>query len=265
MKAACCRVATELRRSLLVLLDFIYPRACSLCDRELWIWQEGPGAFRYLCADCGRRLATIEAPICGVCGRPLGSGRGDDLRCQACRRRRPALGICWMRSGFYLKGGARELLHRFKYDGATWLAGDLADLMGRCISMAEPAVRSRWDLLVPVPLHPRRQRKRGFNQAELLARGLAREWGMELATGVVRRHQSTETQALLSAAGRRLNVQRAFSVRSSKAIAGKRVLLVDDVTTTGATLTAVARVLQRLPEAERPRRIGAITFARGGF
>jgi ComF family protein len=168
-----------------------------------------------------------------------------------------------MRSGFFLKGGARDLLHRFKYDGEIWLAGDIGDLIRRQI---EPELDpAGWDVLLPTPLHSRRLKKRGFNQAEEMARALSRAWGIPVLKGAVRRDRMTEKQALLTAAGRRRNVVGAFRVRSPRGLAGKRILLVDDVTTTGATLGELASVLRRLPRDQRPLEIGAVTFARGGF
>jgi ComF family protein len=148
------------------------------------------------------------------------------------------------------------VLHQLKYAGRRRSAGRLAETL-----LEEPAVRAlvaTSDVLVPVPLHPRRLRERGFNQSALLAREIARRTGKATCPDALRRRLDTVPQAGLSAAARRRNVRDAFAVQRRAAVAGRTVVLVDDVLTTGATALACAR---RLGEAGA-REVRLLTVAR---
>lgn len=140
--------------------------------------------------------------------------------------------------GFY-EGTLRTLIHLFKYSGMKPLAEPLGVLLDRVLP---PELE--FDAVVPVPLHWRKKWSRGFNQAELLARHVARQRHIPVLNAL-RRKRSTATQAGLANAGRRRNVAGAFTERSARAIRGKRILLIDDVMTTGATANACAGVLKR--------------------
>ncbi|HVO98148.1 MAG TPA: ComF family protein [Bryobacteraceae bacterium] len=133
----------------------------------------------------------------------------------------------------------RELIHLFKYSSVRTLAKPLGSLAARAIPREHG-----FDVIVPMPLYWTKRWKRGFNQSELLAREIARRWGAPVKN-MVRRVKNTSTQAGLSNAKRRLNVRGAFSMRKGAGIKGLRVLLVDDVLTTGATASACAAVLKR--------------------
>jgi competence protein ComFC len=140
--------------------------------------------------------------------------------------------------GFY-EGPLRTLIHLFKYSGMKPLARTLAGHLDRAISVDE-----RYDAVVPVPLHWRKKWQRGFNQSELLARHVAKRRGVPLLNAL-RRRRSTAVQASLAIAGRRRNVAGAFQAKPDAALAGKRILLIDDVMTTGATASACAAALKR--------------------
>ena len=137
------------------------------------------------------------------------------------------------------EGSLRELIHLFKYTGVRPLAGTF----GRFLIQALPR-DAGFDVIVPMPLHWFKRWRRGFNQAEVLAREVGKKWGVPVRN-LVRRRKATRPQAGLTNAKRRANVQGAFHIRRGRPLAGMRVLLVDDVVTTGATASACARVLKR--------------------
>jgi ComF family protein len=142
------------------------------------------------------------------------------------------------------EGALRSLIHLFKYSGMRPLAKPLAEYLARSIPVDE-----RFDAVVPVPLYWRRKWERGYNQAELLARFIAKRRGIPVLN-ILRRKRATATQAGLASAGRRRNVAGAFALRSSRFgkdqnVVGKKILLIDDVMTTGATASACASVLKR--------------------
>jgi ComF family protein len=140
----------------------------------------------------------------------------------------------------------------FKYSGMRPLAGKLSGLLERALPIDD-----RYDFIVPVPLHWRRRWRRGFNQAELLARGIAKHRGIPLVSAL-RRGKATVDQAALTSAGRRRNVVGAFQPRKGIEIQGKRILLIDDVFTTGATASACALALKRAGAAS----VSLLTLAR---
>ncbi len=150
-----------------------------------------------------------------------------------------------------------ELIHRYKYQRAFWFEPLLADWL---VEAAAPELRKEnWDLIVPIPLYPARQREREFNQAERMARRLAAATGLKLASRAVRRVRPTATQTMLNRDERRDNMRRAFAVRLAGAIEGKRVVLIDDVLTTGATTSACAQALRQAGAAD----VCVWTVARG--
>ncbi len=218
---------------------------CAACSRVLDEPSRGP-----VCARCWATIVPFVPPLCTRCGDPLHSWRTIGIAselCVRCRRRSSALSAC--RAIGPYEGPLRALLHALKYDGRRSLALPLARLMRQhCEHVFESA-----DLLVPVPLHRRRHRKRGFNQAEELARRL----GLPVAL-VLRRTRATPSQTDLPAARRHANVRDAFALRRRARVGGLRVVLVDDVCTTGATLEACARALRAAGAAD----VRAVTAAR---
>jgi ComF family protein len=150
----------------------------------------------------------------------------------------------------------REAIHAFKFGGRRGLADPLGDLLAGLGLSALPGAGP--DLLVPVPLHRRRERERGYNQALLVARRLERAWGVPVAADALVRLTATAPQADLDARARRRNVRGAFGVVRAPAIAGRHIVLVDDVLTTGATASECARILSRAGASA----VGVLTIAR---
>ena len=204
-----------------VALDLAFPASCALCDAG--------GAL--LCDACAAALPRADGSRCTRCWMPV---RGASV-CQHCIDVPPAFAS--IRAACVMDAGARRLAHELKYDGMTSLAEPMALLMGTLADTRDV------DLVVPVPLHARRERSRGYNQAHELARRLADTLHIECDGRAMRRTRDTEPLAkTMHRDERRAIVAAAFAARRER-VEGRRVLLVDDVVTTGATLDACASAL----------------------
>ncbi len=198
----------------------------------------------------------IEEPKCPVCGAPFLSETVPAHLCGRCIKRRPPFkrARSW---GIYDKA-LRDAVREFKFHARHGLCRPLADLLGEVYDR-DMADRG-FNLVIPVPLHKRRLRERGFDQATLLARSLSKRNGLELSLYNLRRRRFTMPQYGLTLRAREANVRGAFDLKKPEQIKGRDVLLVDDVYTTGATVKECARVLRRAGAKE----VGVITLARGG-
>ena len=210
-----------------------------------------------VCPQCLEEPAPLDAEFfCCSCRTPFQNGFPLDSegRCALCRSGLRGFDAAYCYGAY--EGGLRELIHLFKYGRVRTLAGPLGGLLWKALARDES-----WDLITAVPLHWRRRWRRGFNQSELLARELARRSGIPHAA-LLKRLRSTPAQAGLSNQKRRQNVVSAFACRRSalrgQMLKDKRVLLIDDVLTTGATAAACARALKKGGAA----RVGALTLAR---
>jgi ComF family protein len=213
----------------------LFPDDCRLCGLPLREISRIP-----VCGACLRQPSAIAAEYyCVDCKTPFLNRfpLDENGRCSLCR-----LGLTGFDT-FYTFGSyeqtLRELIHLFKYSGIRPLARPLGALIARAIPREH-----RFDAIIPMPLHWKKRWSRGYNQSELLAQEVARRWGVPVKR-VVRRVKPTAPQAGLTNSKRRLNVQGAFAVKKNINIKGLRVLLIDDVLTTGATAGACARVLKR--------------------
>jgi ComF family protein len=223
-------------------VDFIFPPICYGCDEEA---EQG-----LVCDACRLLLFTSEMDVCPKCGRAC---------IEECERCGPPLSLSRIRAlGLYFEP-FRGLVHALKYSEKT----RLAELLGLALAgLVEQDTEMRQvDVLCPVPLHPARRRERGYNQAELLARAVSRATGVSLVDALLR-WRNTPSQTTQSGPEKRMaNVKGAFRIRSGVCIAGQRVVLVDDVTTTGATLDAAARSLL---DAGAASVMGLVVAAAGG-
>ena len=225
-------------------IERLLPAACPACKEPL------PGINRAgLCAACWESIRPVESPLCPRCGisatSPFPGVRVEDRPCGRCLRRPPAFDGA--RCALVFEGAVRTLLHLFKFDDRRDLARPLSRALLSALPPGEPV-----DLVAAVPLHWTRHLARGYNQAALLARRIARARRVPFASGLLVKRRRTPDQFRLDAASRRRNVQGVFAVRrcwsrrrgGTKPLAGRCVLLVDDVLTTGATAEACARALK---------------------
>jgi ComF family protein len=233
------------------LLDAVLPPLCLGCNEIV----ETPGA---LCAACWQGFSFIAPPYCARCAAPFAEDLGEGALCGACLARAPRYRRA--RAVLVYDTRSRRLVLPFKHGDRT----DIARACGRWMASAGAELLAQADLVAPVPLHWRRLFTRRYNQAQLLARVLVRQSIAKspprLAPELLRRRRWTGTQSGLRAQERRGNVRQAFDIhpRWLAEVAGKTVLLVDDVLTTGATVEACARVLQR----GGARHVDVLTLAR---
>lgn len=216
------------------LLDLLFPRDCAVTGDPL-----DTGAFRHLSPSGAGRLERIADPRCSTCGHPFFGVLVAPRRCPHCVELNPAFGraVC----AFRAKAETRELIHRVKYRSESWLAEDLARH-----AAADGAFRRHLagSTLVPVPLHAARLRERGYNQAEGIARALAGLVPGCQCADLLERTRDTAQQVRLGRAERVENMDDAFRVRAGRQLPAGRLVVVDDVLTTGATLSACAAALQ---------------------
>lgn len=229
------------------LIDSILPPLCLGCGEIV-----GPGGA--LCAACWPRFSFIAAPQCARCGTPFAEDLGPEALCAACLARAPRFRRA--RAALLYDDRSRRLILPFKHGDRT----DMARTCGTWMARAGAELLAEADLVAPVPLHWRRLFTRRYNQALLLARHLVQDQPVKLAPDLLLRHRWTGSQAGLAAKERRHNVREAFAIhpRWRDAVKGKAVLLIDDVLTTGATVEACARALQRAGA----RHVDVLTLAR---
>lgn len=233
-------------RSLLAALkDLVFPPSCLGCERPL-----DSSRPPLLCSGCRAELAWIRSPRCSCCGLPFVVGA--DHLCGDCLAGHFAFDLC--RSLWRYQPPVSALIRALKFKGQLTGIASLAQLAAESesLGLGEP------DLVVPVPLWRDRLRGRGFNQALVLARGCFPAWRERIRVQVLVRNRPTPPQSSLSGEQRRQNLRRAFSLANPSAVAGRRILLVDDVFTTGSTLNECSRALRAAGVA----RIEAFTLAR---
>lgn len=216
------------------LASLFYPPICTICATNV-------GHDEYLCDECDSKLSKIVAPFCQTCSEHFSGAIDGFFTCANCAHR--MLHFQSAVAAYRSRGIVRRVVHDFKYGQQVYLR----HLVGAWLNTAFEDERLRevsFDLLVPIPLHPARERERGFNQAALLAEIVGKSRGIACKP-VLERTRYTTTQTAFDRAERMENLHDAFRLRKKMDVRELRVLLIDDVLTTGATLSECARVLKK--------------------
>lgn len=215
------------------LLNMVFPKDiyCIACGAPL-----RGGDPESLCGDCRRELIVNRPPACRRCGRFARRPAGNS--CEGCRTRKPVYDRGF--AAVVYEGNARKILYGLKYGGKGYLAENAAAIMEPVLPPA-----SSYDMIVPVPMHRSKKSERGYCQTTLIARHLAKRTGKPLETGNLIRVRKTDPMSGLAREKRSANVRGAFEATDPGALAGKRILLVDDLLTTGSTANECARVLKK--------------------
>jgi competence protein ComFC len=219
------------------LVDLIFPRSCVHCSNTI---EDSP--YDFICADCSKDIYPCLPPACKTCGYPFWGAMAGPKVCPHCCELNPVFDQG--KALFLAKGPGRSLLHELKYHNGFYALKDLAQMVATTPHYLEYIQNA---VLIPVPLHPAKQRERGFNQSEKLARMLANATtGSSRVENLLIRTVFTQTQTRLNQAERHQNVKNAFALTPDTVlIPDKQYIIVDDVFTTGSTLNACACVLRK--------------------
>ncbi len=225
------------------LITFIYPAKCRRCEQPMRV-----SRFHYICDECWEQIEYLTPPWCETCGMPhqlpddsVATSVSDTLSCADCQARPPLYDR--LRAIAFYEPTLREVIRLFKYHKKLGFAKQL----GQLIEARFPTDLSAdaYDFLLPVPLHRKRQRDRGFNQAEQIAKGIAKFLKVPVRTDILRRVRNTIPQSRLNSPRERIdNIKDAFDLRSPEAVRDCAFLLVDDIFTTGTTVNEIVKVLK---------------------
>ena len=224
-------------------LNFLLPPRCPICDKQIW-------DTHAVCGECFGKLHFISGAICQKCGKPLPYKEAQI--CANCLKKAPA----YHRALSVLKynEASKTLILPFKHADAIELTPLLIQWMSNC----GKTLISDCDYIIPVPLHIKRLFKRKYNQAALLAKGLSKIHHKEYLPSVLTRVRYTEIQGHMNPKQRRQNIKNAFQIKNADKIKGKKILLIDDVMTTGATVNECTKVLLKAGA----NQVDILTFAR---
>ena len=240
---------SQVKRLASGMLDLLYPHRCAGC-RKVWLLFHQGG----WCRGCLEQLPWIRSPLCPKCGVPFpDSPSSGDHSCGDCLEK-PYF-FDWARSAAIYAGDLRDRIHQLKFGGKLHWVPPLVDLLVQSLQEHGPP---DVQCILPVPLHARRLRQRGFNQAGLIARSLGSRLALPVRFGILVRQRWTEPQTRLGRSERLQNVKNAFAVAKPDVVKDRSVLVLDDVFTTGTTLNECARVLKKAGA----HRVYALTIAR---
>lgn len=217
------------------MLDLIYPPVCLLCKKRVFSASEKKV---HLCRSCESHIHLNRPPFCRKCSRPLASA---GLQCRTCRKKELHFDYAW--GACLYNDYMRRLIHLLKYGNRTLLRHFFLEKIFFFLDSYRVNLRPA-DLIIPIPLHPARFRERGFNQAQILARMIAEKIDKPLSSRYLIRERHTRHQAVLLKKERWTNIEGAFTIKHSPALKDKHILLVDDLFTTGATVSEAAKMLK---------------------
>lgn len=237
------------------LFAVVFPSDCKLCNTPLLNISRLP-----VCDECLTAIQPLRASLCLLCGERLAAAQlliGDG-QCVPCREMPPQFDRAVSFAEY--EGGLRGLIHLLKYEGVRPAAPVLGEMLAETISLLLPSCGDSLPLVVPVPLHSGKRRERGFNQAEFIARAAMPRLSprLEIASDILVRRRPTQSQVGLTRQQRMENMRGAFHVVDAKRVCGRHIIVVDDVMTTGTTLSECARTLKRAGA----ERVWAATVAR---
>ena len=208
------------------LLDFLFPKRCLSCRK--FLKEDG-----LLCSHCEEQWPSLKAPYCRQCVRPFSSDETSSHLCFDCLKQEKA--CCQVQAAGLYQGILLEMMIRLKYKGEERIASYLGERMSKCLGSG--------DLILPIPLHKKRLRQRGYNQSLLMAKNVSQRSGIPFNPFLLYKKIETPPQAELKGEERRKNLKGVFDLRHPEKIKDKKILLVDDVYTTGATIETAAKLL----------------------
>ena len=227
------KTAGAASKALSLVLKLLFPARCPLCGCVL------TGKEQYVCAGCREKLPFITDPYCLRCGRPI----RDETKeyCPQCEKvsRQFDEGRCTFRYEGALRDALLDMKFKNRREYIPFFAAAMASRNRAYLQ------RNHFDMIIPVPLHPRKKAERGFDQCALIGRELSEQTGIPLRCGILKRVRYTSPQKTLNARERSINLEGAFAVNEGTLPPGARVLLIDDILTTGATLSECSRVLKK--------------------
>lgn len=227
------------------LLKLVYPPKCPVCKACI-------SEKDILCDKCLNSIAKLSPPFCKICGEPIAE---ENKQCKKCRRKNSVFKQHWSICKY--EGVIKECIHLFKYNRRLGLNKVFSALIKDFIKTYQLPVEEI-DCIAPVPLHKSRLREREFNQADLIAEDISKEFSIDLESNLIKRIRNTRSQVDLPKFARYKNVKDAFALNALFSVEGKNLLLVDDVMTTGATLEEAANILKK----NGAKDIYALTLAR---
>lgn len=220
-----------MNRWLAPLITFIFPAKCRRCDTPM-----GVGKVPYLCDTCWEQIELLKQPWCQICGLPRWRAV-----CADCREHPPSFRK--LRAVAFYEPTLRKAIHLMKYEKKQVISKHLIQLLQAHLPV--DLASTGYDFLLPIPLHTNRLRQRGFNQAEQMAQGVAQVWGVSVRTDILFRIRDTAPLSSLESHEERMkNIAGAFEVRYPDSIQGRKILLIDDIFTTGTTINEALKALQ---------------------
>lgn len=216
------------------LLDLVYPPRCILCERIL---DYNISRRMEICEDCIKENQPIGEPRCKICSRPIPYGVE---RCDDCKQYNHEYTQGW--ALWIYEDKVKEAIYRLKYGELSVYGKTMGAYMVRCFR--KEYEKAGIHCIIPVPIHPKRKRRRGFNQAQSIGEEISREMNIPIFFKVLHRTKDTKPNSGLSYIARRENIKGAFEIREREKIEGKNILIIDDIYTTGSTIDACAEILK---------------------